>query len=411
MKRPGRLQENVIPAGAEIGARQQWADCADSSSAGLPPKRRFSHSAPHPMNALLLRLTLALLAVSVPFTRAAETRPAYTEIRKIDCHSHIFEDVAAFDALFRRINLRTINVCVPGGDGRLEEMDRVAVSLYRKDPTLYPFTTTFNLLDRDRPGYADRAIAWLDGAFRRGAVGVKIWKEVGIEIKNPAGKFILPDDPLFDPIYAHLAKVGKPLHAHLAEPIDAWRPLDPDSSHYSYYSTNPQWHLYGKPEYPSHAAIIAARDNIMKKHPTLVVLGAHLGSLEHDLEGIAERLDRYPNFHIEVAARTRNLTRHPSEKVRALFLKYPNRILYGVDAGWMPLRRTQPPTDAQRQGHANSLELRYQADWDYYAGSGETTYNGRKVQALNLPRAVLEQFYHANAERLFKLDAAWAGKN
>ena len=55
----------------------------------------------------------------------------------------------------------------------------------------------------------------------RGAVAVKIWKEVGIEIKNRDGKFILPDDPLFDPIYAHLAKVGKPLHAHLAEPIVA----------------------------------------------------------------------------------------------------------------------------------------------------------------------------------------------
>ena len=124
-----------------------------------------------------------------------------------------------------------------------------------------------------------KTIATLDRAFARGAVAVKIWKEVGIDIKNRDGKFILPDDPLFDPIYEHLAKIGKPLHAHLAEPIDAWLPLDKDSSHYSYYSTNPQWHLYGKPEYPSHAAIIAARDNVMKKHPTLVVVGAHLDSV------------------------------------------------------------------------------------------------------------------------------------
>ena len=98
------------------------------------------------------------------------------------------------------------------------------------------------------------------------------------------------------------------------------------------------------------------------------------------------------------------------DKVRALVLKYPGRILYGVDASWKPYLRNPPPTDAQRKGHMNRLELQYKADFDYYAGKGEITYNGRKVEALNLPRSVLEKFYHENAERLFKLDAAWKGK-
>ncbi len=354
-----------------------------------------------------------LLGVACAFAsvRAAEgTRPAYEQILKVDVHSHLFEDIPAAHDLFRRINVRTINVCVPGTESRLATMQDIALELYRKEPTLYPFTTTFDLLERDQPGWTEKVIAWLDDAFARGAVAVKIWKEVGIDIKDRNGKFILPDDPSFDPIYAHLAKCGKPLHAHLAEPIDAWRPLDPKSAHYSYYSTNPQWHLYGKPEFPSHAAIIAARDNIMRKHPTLVVVGAHLGSLEHDLEGIAERLERFPNFNIEVAARTRSLARHPSEKVRALFARFPTRIMYGVDAGWMPHRRPeQPPTEAQRRGHVTSLEVRYKTDFDYYAGSGEMTYYGHKTEALKLPREVLEQFYHANAERIFQLPRAWAG--
>ncbi|MSU23099.1 MAG: hypothetical protein EXS32_04665 [Opitutus sp.] len=344
------------------------------------------------------------LGVLVPTIAAAgEPVPAYAELLKIDVHSHIFEDVPALHALFRKINMHTINVCVPGGDGHLATMDRIAFELYGQHPELYPVTTTFDLRPRDEPGYAASTIAWLDRAFARGAVAVKIWKEVGMEIKDRNGKFILPDDPLFDPIYAHLAKRGKPLHAHLAEPIDAWRPLDPDSPHYGYYSQNPQWHLYGKPGYPSHEALIAARDHIMKKHPTLVVVGAHLGSLEHDLEGIAARFERFPNFYIDVAARTRNLARHPSEKVRALFLKYSDRIMYGLDASWIPHRRDAPPTNAQRQGHVNSLELRYRTDFDYYAGQGEMTYNGRKTEALKLPREVLEKFYHANAERVFKL--------
>ena len=359
---------------------------------------------PHPF--LCLGLTLALARV---LGAAENAKPTFEQILKIDVHSHIFEDVPAFHDLFRRINLRTINVCVPATDGHLVTMDRAARELYAKEPALYPFTTTFDLREREQAGWTEKTNAWLDAAFARGAVAVKIWKEVGIDLKGSDGKFLLPDDPIFDPIYAHIAKRGKPLHAHLAEPIDAWLPLDPKSAHYSYYSTNPQWHLHGKPEYPSHAAIIAARDNIMRKHPTLVVVGAHLGSLEHDLEGIAERLERYPNFHIEVAARTRNLTRHPSAKVRALFARFPTRIMYGVDSSWKPHTRAQPPTDMQRRGHATSLELRYRTDFEYYAGAGEMTYYGQKTEALTLSHEILEQFYHGNAERIFQLQRAWAG--
>lgn len=357
------------------------------------------------------RFAAALAAFAAAAASAAEpASPAFADIRKIDVHSHIFEDVPAFHDLFRRLNVRTINVCVPGGDGHLETMNRAALQLYRREPTLYPFTTTFDVTGRDAPGYVERVIAWLDAAFANGAVAVKIWKEIGIEIRNRDGKFILPDDPLFDPIYAHLARRGKPLHAHLAEPIDAWLPLNPESPHYSYYSGNPQWHLHGKPEYPSHAAIIAARDNILRKHPTLVVVGAHLGSLEHDLDGIAQRLAEFPHFHIEVAARTRNLARHPSEKVRELFRRFPERIMYGVDVTWKPHLRDRPPTDLQRQAHATMLEVRYRADFDYYAGRGEITYNGRKAEALALPRETLEKFYHGNAERIYGLQAAWAGR-
>lgn len=354
---------------------------------------------------------LAVLACLVPATAFAadEAAPPYESMLKIDSHSHVFEDRAEFHELFRRLNVRTINVCNNGTDGKLEEMHAIAVDLYRKHPTLYPFESTFDLLRRNEPTYAKDVIAFLDRTFKQGAIGVKIWKEIGIDIKSPAGKFILPDDPLFDPIYAFIAKQGRVLHAHLAEPIDAWRPLDKDSAHYNYYSTNPQWHLHGKPEYPSHEAIIAARDRILEKHPTLTVLGAHLGSLEHDLEGLAARFDKYPNFHIECSARTRNLTRHPSDKVRAWMIKYQDRILYGVDASWKPFLRPGQANDNARKGHVNRLELQYKADYDYYAGKGEITYNNRKVQALNLPRSVLEKFYHGNAERIYKLDAAWKG--
>jgi predicted TIM-barrel fold metal-dependent hydrolase len=354
---------------------------------------------------LLAALTAAALCYAPlpPTAAAAAAQPAvpFAEILKIDVHSHVFEDIPALNEMLRRNNVRTMNVCNNGMDAaHFETMHRIALDLFRRHPDLFPFASTFALARINEPGWADAAIAWLDTTFANGAVATKIWKEVGLEVKKKDGTFMLPDDPVFDPIYAHLARRGKPLLAHLAEPIDAWLPLDPDSPHYGYYSTTPQWHLYGKPDYPSHAAIIAARDRIMEKHPTLTLIGAHLGSLEHDLDAIAQRLDRYPNFNVEVAARTRNLVRHPSDKVRAFFIKYQDRIMYGVDASWKPFLAAEPPTDAQRQSHVKRLEERYREDFEYYAGTGTMQYGGRQVKSLGLPRDVLEKFYNRNARRL-----------
>jgi hypothetical protein len=348
---------------------------------------------------------LLLLSAAVSHAAGDENIPTYEQLPKIDVHSHVFEDFPALNDLFRKINMRTVNICVPAGDGHFEEMHRAANELSRKYPELYPCIVTFDLRGHERPDYAEKVIAWLDGQFALGTVGVKIWKEVGMEIRDHDGGFVLPDDPRFDPVYAHLAKVGKPLHAHLAEPVDAWLPLDPASPYYSYYSRRPEWHFHAKPGVPTHAELIAARDNIMKKHPTLVVVGAHLASLGHDLNAIAERLDRFPNFHIEVAARARDLVRHPSDKVRAFFLKYPDRIMYGLDVMWKPFSRRIPPTELERRSHLQMLERRYREDFEYYVGQGEMNYEERKVAALHLPHRVLEQFYNGNARRLYKLDA------
>jgi predicted TIM-barrel fold metal-dependent hydrolase len=337
-------------------------------------------------------------AAQVP---AEPQAPSFERMRKIDVHSHIYEDLPAVNAMLQRANVRVINVSNPGTDGHLDFMHRFNAALVKKHPDIFSFASTFDLTTRDQPGYGARVAKALDETFAQGAVMVKIWKEVGLELKRPDGAFLLPDDPLLDPVYAHLASRKKPLLAHLAEPREAWLPLDPKGVHYGYYSRNPQWHLYGKPQFPSHAALMDARDRILARHPNLVVIGAHIGSLEYDVAEAAKRLDQYPNFHVEVSARTRDLTRQPSEKVRAFFMKYQDRILYGVDRSWRPYRTPDTtPTDAAREKFAADLEAQYRRDWAYYAGTGTTPYGDANVEALGLPPAVLEKFYWRNAERI-----------
>jgi len=206
-------------------------------------------------------------------------RAGFETIRKIDVHAHIYEDMPVVNAMLRRLNVRVVNISNPGTDRYLDFMHRFNAELVKRHPDIFSFASTFDLTTRDQPDYGARVAKALDETFAQGAVMVKIWKEVGIELKRPDGTFLMPDDPILDPVYAHLVLRRIPLLAHLGEPREAWLPLDPKSVHYGYYSRNPEWHLYGKPGYPSHAQIMEARDHILVKHPELVMIGAHLGSL------------------------------------------------------------------------------------------------------------------------------------
>ena len=132
---------------------------------------------------------------------------------------------------------------------------------------------------------------------------MKLYKTIGMEIKTKAASTCCPtirsSDRCLDNIVAH----HKTVVAHFAEPDSCWRPLDPASPDYSYYKQHPEEHAYRHPEWPTKLAILAARDHLLQLHPTLRVVGAHLGSMEVDVDQIAERFDHYPNFAVDTAAR------------------------------------------------------------------------------------------------------------
>jgi predicted TIM-barrel fold metal-dependent hydrolase len=332
---------------------------------------------------------------------AVEDAPPFDEILKIDAHAHIFQDLEGLAPLLEKNRIRIVNICVKGTDpAQMQQMEGGVEMLSRKYGKLLPFASTFDVSRRDDPDYHQQVIKWLDATFEAGAVMVKIWKEVGMQIKSQNGAFIMPDDVLFDPIYDHLEKRRKPLLAHLAEPRAAWMPLDPESPHYPYYSKHPQFHMYGKTEYPSWDEIIAARDNILSKHPGLTVIGAHMGSMAYDVEVVAERFDRYPNFYVDCSARTKDMTLQSTEKVRNFIVKYQDRILYGTDIAKFPgVDDADIPPD-QRIPDAQAVIDVYRRDYQYYAGTGMMEFLGKQVECLGLPRDVLEKFYSQNALRL-----------
>lgn len=325
--------------------------------------------------------------------------PRFEDVLKIDAHVHSFDDVPEFAELLRRTQTRVVNICVGGHQPELLlPSEKRAEELHHKYRPQFQFASTFDLTRRNELDYVRGVTNWLDETFRGGAVMVKIWKAVGMELQTPGGSFLMPDDPVFDPIYRHLANQRRPLLAHFADPIDAWRPLDPNSAHHAYYASHPEWHVHGRRGFPGHAEILDARDRMLERHPNLTLIAAHLGSEAHDLDSLARRFDRFPNLHADVAARTPELQRQPAAKVRAFFVRYQDRLLYGTDAEQYTPGRL--PTAEERAAFVARMEKWYRNDFDYYARQGRHQFGGREIECLGLPLAVLEKFYHGNAQRL-----------
>jgi len=261
----------------------------------------------------------------------------------IDAHNHVIGDHADSLELLAKHDLQLLNICFAETDGAWRrQMREPYARLSQRYPERYAWCTSFDLPSFE-DGYVERVLEGLERDFEAGAVACKVWKNIGMEVRSPDGALLMIDDPLFDPIFAFLTQVGKPLLMHIAEPVACWRPLSEASPHQQYYQSNPQWHMHGRSDVPSHEALIAARDRVVAKHPALRVVAAHLGSLEHDVGAVAERLARHANLAVDMSARLGDMLNHDTEAVRELFLRYPDRILFGIDVVMRTPHAGPPP--------------------------------------------------------------------
>jgi predicted TIM-barrel fold metal-dependent hydrolase len=314
-------------------------------------------------------------------------------LRPVDVHVHVFKSDPAFQTMLDRLHLNLMNILVMDDTlpyrKELQSQIDDAWKLVRSSKGHVAFCTTFDPYKFNDPNFPKEALRQIERDFEDGAIAVKIWKNIGMEITNANGKYIMPDDPKFAPIYATIQKRGKTLMSHVAEPNVAWGPADPSDPSWSYYKENPQWLVGDKPGFPSKNTILEARDHILQQNPKLRMVGVHLGSMEKDLDGIAQRFDRYPNFAIDTAARMEYLMLMPPDKVRAFLIKYQDRVLYGTDLDFL--------ADAKVDETVKSWEEVYARDWRYFATDENFELNGKKVQGLKLPEPVLRKLYRANA--------------
>jgi predicted TIM-barrel fold metal-dependent hydrolase len=313
---------------------------------------------------------------------------------RIDTHTHIHRISPPLLEGLAKDGVRCLSICVSREIGTepsaLAEMIRGTIEVHRNSGGRIAWATAFDGRGFESPSFAEEATAGLRHSFDQGAIAVKIWKNIGMGIRGKSGAYLLPDDPALSPVFEFISKSGKTLIAHIAEPDGAWQPLDEHNAEVSYYSKHPEWHMHGRAGVPPKEAILKARDHVLRRHPKLRVIGCHLGSDEEHWGRLAKRLDAYPNFAVDLAARVRYFVRGDHEEARQFLTKYQDRILYGTDF-------TLPSAeDAQAEAQ---LHKTHEWDWKFLSTGEQLTFRNEPVRGLGLPEGVLRKIFRENAIR------------
>jgi Amidohydrolase len=329
------------------------------------------------------------------------TAADFAALDKIDVHVHINSpDTALLDqAAADHFRLLTINVDYPDFPA-LSDQSRIAQTLVASHPETLAYAASFSTHGWDDPNWQRQVITQLDAAFAAGAVAVKVWKNIGMELRDARGRLVMIDDPKFDPVFDFIRERHRVLIGHQGEPHNCWLPIAQMTvnNDKEYFREHPQYHMFLHPELPSYEDQMAARDRMLAKNPHLKFMGAHLASLEWSVDRLAAFLDRYSNTVVDLAARMGQVQYQSNldlGKVRRFFIRYQDRLLYGTDLSQDAGADTQ---EVRREAHATWLR-----DWAYLATADTFRVPDldAPVHGLGLPKSVLRKIYSGNAERWF----------
>lgn len=327
----------------------------------------------------------------------------FKRIKKADTHIHIASENTALAEQAKEDNFHLVSLNVDLVDeAPLEKQRESSIAQHKQFPAQVDFTAAFTLENFGTPNWTTQTIAQLKRDFSQGALGIKIWKCIGMRYRDSVNRFIMIDDPRFDSVIEYVIQQDKTIVGHLGEPKNCWLPIDKMTvnNDKSYYKEHPQYHMYLHPEYPSYEEQISARDRFIERHPNMRFVGAHLGSLEWSVDELAKRLDKYPNMAVDMTDRICHLQYQSltdREKIRQFFMKYQDRLIYGTD---MDIDSTSNTAAVK-----NKLHKIWITDWEYFVTDNKmtsTNVNGVFI-GLKLPKEVVDKIYYLNAVRWFKL--------
>jgi len=254
------------------------------------------------------------------------------------------------------------------------------------------------------PRYPQIQADAIEKAARAGARGLKVLKTLGLFLREriTEGPLVKVDDPRFDPMWEACAAHRLPVFIHVSDPEAFFLPIDCTNERWDELGHHPDWSFHGK-DFPSHRAIMEARDRVFARHPKTSFVALHVGHNAENLAFVSASLDKLPNMTVELGARIGELGRQP-RTARKFFERYQDRILFGTDA--------VPPPDGEhypQQVFKDELyEIYYrflETEDEYfdYAPAPVPPQGRWRIYGLGLPDAILAKVYRDNALRVLGL--------
>lgn len=313
---------------------------------------------------------------------------------KIDAHFHSTTYNPVYEKIAKEYNVRYVNI---NTDTKifpsLKKQEAVALKYIEKQKEYFAYIASFEMDGWESDNWYQKTFTQIKQSIEKGAVGIKIWKNIGMEIiKSSDHSYLMIDDLFFDPLFKFLSENKIPLLAHLGEPRNCWLPLEEMTSNRNrlYYTNHPEFHAYLHPEIPNYDLQIQARDSLLAKFPDLAFVGAHLGSLEWSYKELSKRFDKYPDFKVDLSSRLGHLQMQSEKEydaIRNFFMKYADRIIYGTDAYNDPEKLTSSLIN----------------DWKFLSTDEdcESTEVSEIFKGIQLPEEYLYKIYYENAIKTY----------
>jgi predicted TIM-barrel fold metal-dependent hydrolase len=342
---------------------------------------------------LFLRAYRPEAMVRRPLTELAPLPP--TPI--VDAHNHLgrwltgewtVPDVGELIALMDELGIEAI-VNLDGMWG-----DELEANLERYDRAYPGRFATFAQFDRRR----FEADAWTElgaqaaDSFSRGARGLKVWKDLGLHLRDARGELVMPDDTRLDPVWDAVAAAGVPVTIHVSDPVAFFQPLDERNERLEELLENPDWWFGDRARFPTFDRIIDALEALIARRSDVTWIGAHVLCYAEDVAWIDRMLSTYPNAYADVGARIAELGRVP-RATRELIAKHPDRFVFGTDAF--------PPDREVYAIHRRFFETADEA-FDYDP-EGPPSQGRWTISGLDLTPQELFRVYRENAAGLLHL--------
>ena len=311
----------------------------------------------------------------------------------IDVHSHLWNmplmDLNELVAEMDEINMGYIVNLSGSGFGpqaaKDAYFDKSKQNIIENQPGRIGLFVNVDFNSVDIENHVENQVNVIRNAVAKGAIGLKVYKGLGLTNKDSKGNRVAVDDERLGPIWEVCGELGIPVLIHSADPFQFWQDRDGQNERWFELKEKPN-RYYGDSDFiPPFEDIIKEQHTIFERHKKTTFINAHLGWMGNDLKRLGEHLDKFPNVVTEFGAVIAELGRQP-KTARQFFIDYQDRIMFGKDSYNKEEFYTYFRVLESDDEYFNYFRKRH-AFW--------------KMYGLNLPDEVLKKVYYKNALELF----------